>query len=177
MQRWLDSLISLSSNASLDQKGSCNFISQPVPSYSCWWNKGFWFCASRFTPNHEEMHPAGPFWDSYTAPQTSLSTPPPAGSPVLLAAIPPVLCFPISDIFRSPGILKDGSLIFFHSPCCFAVVVSKTRSGECQVYTLLCTIWKFPVGVTFYYNQEYCHLTIFTSVFSLMYAVHMLGMY
>lgn len=34
------------------------------------------------------------------------------------------------------------SLIFFlfHSPCCFAVVVSKTRSGQCQVYTLLCTI-------------------------------------
>lgn len=54
MQRWLDSLISLFSNASRDQKGSCNFISQPVPSYSCWWNKGFWFCASRFTPHHEK---------------------------------------------------------------------------------------------------------------------------
>lgn len=62
-----------------------------------------------------EMNPAGPFWDSYTVPQTSLSTPPPAGLPVLLAAIPPVLCFPISDIFRSPGVLKDGVWFFFFS--------------------------------------------------------------
>ena len=70
---------------------------------------------------------------------------------------------------------QRGSLVFFfHSPCCFGVVVSQTRSGECQVYTLLCTIWKFSVGVTLYYNQEYCHLTTFTSVFSLVYAVHVL---
>ena len=59
-------------------KGFRQFHFTPVPSYSYWWNKGFWSCAWRFAPHHKEMHPAGSFWDSDTAPRLSLSIPPPA---------------------------------------------------------------------------------------------------
>ena len=59
-------------------KGFRQFHFTPVPSYSYWWNKGFWSYVSRFAPHHKEMHPAGSFWESDTAPQMSLSVPLPA---------------------------------------------------------------------------------------------------
>lgn len=74
----------------------------------------------------------------HTAPRISLSIlprAPLAPSPALPAAIPPVLCFLVSGIFRSPTFLKGGVCIsFFHSPCRFGAV-SETRRGECQVYS------------------------------------------
>ena len=137
MQIWLDSLISLSSTASLDQKRFRQYPFTTCASYSCWWNKGFWFRASGYAPHPGERHPAGSFGDPRGPTDPSLHTcsSTPAWPPVLPATIPPVLRFMISNIFRSPSFLKDGVCIsLFHSPCCFGVF-SETRRGEHQAYS------------------------------------------
>lgn len=144
--------------------GQNSFRQSPLTtctSYS-WWNKGLAFCASRYTPHLGEMPSAGSFWDAHGPTDKSLLRTP-AWSPVLPAAIPPVLWFMVSDIFRSPSFLKDSICIsFFHSPV--ALQRFQRQQGEKVKYPLLRTIWKFSVGVSFYYNQGYCHLMTFKAL-------------